>query len=389
MTMNAVILRKGKDKAVRNRHHWIFSGTVSRMPEGEDGEIHPVMSHDGDLLGHAYINSRCSIVGRMLSFGKEDPLKAVAGNIESAVKLRRLFFDKDTNAYRLINGEGDRLPGLVADLYDDILVIQVATLGMEKLKPFLLDAFIRTIRPRCIYEKSTLPSRHEEGLADSEGFLFGDKVERVEIKENGVKFIVDIPRSQKTGFFLDQREMRRLVFTLSRDKKVLDAFSYTGGFSVSALKGGAQEINAVDSSQNALSLAKENLALNGFRVDSRHFIAEDVFLFLRNENLSYDFIILDPPGFAKKKGDVIQACRGYKDINRLAMKRIGPSGLLLTFSCSHFVGEELFQKVVFQAAQEAGRRARIIHRHRHAFDHPVNIFHPESHYLKGLLLYID
>jgi 23S rRNA (cytosine1962-C5)-methyltransferase len=388
--MDSVILKPGKDKAIRNRHHWIFSGAVRSLPDFEDGAVLPVRGADGDLLGHAYFNRRSSIIGRMISFGKTRPEDAVRGSVDRALALRHRFFDPAvTNAVRLVNAEGDHLPGLVADLYADVLVLQVATLGMERLKPLVLDSLVRTLRPATIYERSDVPSRREEGLAEFAGTLQGRPPGRVRILEEQLPFVVDIVESQKTGFYLDQREMRKLVRDLARGRRVLNAFSYTGAFSVYALLGGAVRADCVDSSAAALALAQENFDLNGLGSEAGYFFTADVFEFLRAPDLDYDFIILDPPAFAKRKTDVVQACRGYKDINRLAFQKIRTPGLVLTCSCSHFVDEKLFQQVVFQAASEAGRRARIIQRHRQAVDHPVNIFHPETEYLKALLLYVD
>lgn len=388
--MDGVILKPGKDKAVRNRHHWIFSGAVQSLPDFENGSILAVRSATGDILGHAYFNRASSIIGRMVSFGKTAPEDAIRQSIERAVSLRRRFFDPAvTNAYRLVNAEGDLLPGLTADVYGDVLVLQVATLGMDKLKPLVLDLLVTALKPRSVYEKSDLPARREEGLPDFEGTIQGEPVGRVRILEEGLPFLVDIVRSQKTGFYLDQREMRRLVRDFARGRQVLNAFSYTGAFSVYALKGGAVRADSVDSSESAIALAQENFELNGLPSDAGVFFTADVFQFLRDPDLDYDFIILDPPAFAKRKTDVVQACRGYKDINRLAIQKVRPQGLIMTCSCSHFVDEKLFQQVVFQAAGEAGRRVRIIQRHRQALDHPVNIFHPETEYLKGFLLYVD
>jgi 23S rRNA (cytosine1962-C5)-methyltransferase len=385
----AAILRKNREKSIRQRHPWIFSGAVQSLPDFENGSLLAVRSAQGEHLGYAYFNRNCSIIGRMVSFDETPPEKAIEKSLERAIGLRGRFFGKEVTACRLVNGEGDDLPGLVVDRYADILVVQVTTLGMEKLKPFILELLIKKIAPRSIYEKSALPSRREEGLPDREGFLYGESLEQVEIAENGLRFIVDIARSQKTGFFLDQREMRTLVRSLSSGRRILDCFAYTGGFSVNALAGGAERVDAVDSSEQAASLAQKNIVLNGLAHDAFRFFTADVFQFLRERSLDYDFVILDPPAFAKKKGDVISACRGYKDINRLAFQKMPGSGLVLTFSCSFFVDEALFQKVIFEAALEAGRRVRILQRHRMAPDHPVSIYHPESHYLKGFLLYID
>jgi 23S rRNA (cytosine1962-C5)-methyltransferase len=388
--VNGVVLKPGRDKAVRNRHHWIFSGAIQDLPEFENGAVLPVRSAGGDLLGHGYFNRKSSITGRMVSFGGESPEEGIRRSVERALALRtRLFDPAVTNARRLINAEGDGLPGLIADLYDDVLVLQVATLGMEKLKPFILDILAEAVRPRAVLEKSDLPARREEGLAETEGHLAGERVDKVRILEEGIPYWVSFAQGQKTGFYLDQREARKLVREFSAGRKVLNAFAYTGAFSVCALKGGAVRADSVDSSASAIALAEENFELNGLRSDAGVFFTADVFQFLREPALDHDFIILDPPAFAKKKADVVAACRGYKDINRLAFQRVRAPGLVLTFSCSHFVDEGLFQQVIFQAASEAGRRVRILQRHRQACDHPVNVYHPETSYLKGFLLYVD
>jgi 23S rRNA (cytosine1962-C5)-methyltransferase len=388
--VNAAVLKPGRDKAVRNRHHWIFSGAIRDLPEFEDGDILPVRSASGDLLGQAYFNRKSSITGRMIAFGEEPPERAVRRNLERALALRAGLFDPAvTNARRIVNAEGDGLPGLVADLYDDVLVLQIATLGMEKLKPLVMDVLSAAVKPRTILEKSDLPSRREEGLEDHEAVLAGEPVGRVRILEAGVPYWVVLDRGQKTGFYLDQRESRKLVREIAAGRRVLNTFAYTGSFSVSALLGGAVRADSVDTSAAAMALAQENFELNGLPSGAGTFFTADVFEFLREPALDHDLIILDPPAFAKKRTDVVAGCRGYKDINRLALQRVKAPGLVLTFSCSHFVDEGLFQQVVFQAAHEAGRRVRILQKHRQAFDHPVNIYHPESTYLKGLLLYVD
>ncbi len=389
---SAMVLREGRDKAVRNRHHWIFSGAVESLPEDSvDGAIVPVLSASGEQLGSAYINRRCSIVGRLVSFGAGDPFQALRQNIRRAIALREDLFGTGgaTNARRLVNAEGDGIPGLIVDAYNRTLVVQIATLGMEKLRDFLVETLVEEFRPESIYEKSNLPSRREEGLEESESALFGQPGDKVLIRENGLEFLVDIAHSQKTGFYLDQREMRALAGALAAGRTVLNAFAYTGGFSVYALKGGAVRVDSVDASGRALDLARENFFQNGLDVAANGFLESDVFGFLREAGSAYDFIILDPPAFAKRKADVSQACRGYKDINRLAIRMIRSGGLMMTFSCSHFVDERLFQQVVFQAAAEASRNVRILGRHRQAPDHPINVFHPETEYLKGFLLYID
>jgi len=389
MTEPAVLLRRGKDKAIRNRHHWIFSGAVQSFPDFENGGLLPVRSAEGEFLGWAYFNRACSIVGRMVGFGDRPPLESLREAIERAVAMRAGFFDASTTAYRLVNGEGDGVPGLIADLYGEMLVVQVSTLGMDKLKPFAVGVLTEATRARSVFERSHLPSRREEGLPMAEGLLAGDPVGPVEILENGHRFRVDIVRSQKTGLYLDQRENRRLAGSLAAGRRVLNAFAYTGGFSVFALAGGAAAVDSVDISSPSIELARENCALNGFTGAAVRFEVADVFDFIRERPLDYDLVILDPPAFAKRKGEVVAACRGYKDIHRVVFQKLPPSALVLTFSCSFFVDESLFRQVLFQAAREAGRAVRILGRHHQAYDHPVNIYHPETEYLKGFLLYVE
>jgi len=390
MQKNSVQLKPGKEKAILNHHHWIFSGAVSRLPKFSDGEILPVLSSSGVMLGSAYFNRKAGIVGRMVTFDSESPLDAIRKSLEAAANYRlSLFNSGDTNAYRLINGEGDCLPGLVVDRYDDVFVVQISTLGMEKLKPLIVEWLKGKFSPKTIYEKSKISSRKEEGLEGVEGHLYGEEVQEVEIIENGLKFLVDVVGGQKTGFFCDHREMRKLIGNLSCGKRVLNCFAYSGGFTVYALAGGAANVVSVDISGEAMEQAMKNVSLNGFQAVPNSFRAADVFEFLRKEPLDYDIVILDPPAFAKRQKDVVAACRGYKDINRIAMQKMPPGSWLLTCSCSYHVDEELFQKVVFQAAVEAGRMVRIAGKHIMAPDHPVNICHPESDYLKSLLLYIQ
>ncbi|MDD8026653.1 MAG: class I SAM-dependent rRNA methyltransferase [Acidobacteriota bacterium] len=389
MDDSAVVLLPGKDKAVRSRHPWIFSGAVSRLPPLEPGEIRSVLAADGSFLGSAYFNPQASIIGRMLAFDRTPPLDALRAALRRAVALRRPFFagTADT-ACRLVNGEGDDCPGLIVDRYADVLVLQISTLGMERLKDVVLAELESLLAPRSIYEKSNLPSRREEGIPSREGPLRGAAPEPVTILEDGMTILVDVAAGQKTGFYLDQREMRRLARTLAPGRRVLNAFSYTGAFTVAVLAGGAAAADSVDASAKAVAAARANCLRNGFASGGLGFFEADVFEFLRRESLDYDLIILDPPAFAKHKSEVVAACRGYKDLHRLVFEKAPEGALIMTFSCSRFVDEKLFGQVVFQAALEAGRRVRVLQRHRQAFDHPVSVYHPESDYLKGLVLHV-
>ncbi len=382
------LLAPGKEKPVLHRHPWIFSGAVDQIEEGyAAGDLVRVLSSKEEFLGIGYLNPGSQIVVRMLAF--ED----VAINedffdqkIAQAAALRKEFLPPATNAYRLIHSEGDFLPGLIVDVYGDFLVAQFLTAGIEVWK----EAIVRSLRkhfPSCgIFEKSDSDLRKWEGLERSVGVLAGgEPPATLEILENGILFGVDIRGGQKTGFFLDQRESRAAVRDLSAGKRVLNCFAYTGGFSIYAAKGGAKEVVSVESSEPAVQLGRMNCQKN--QVDDKLSVwaQQDVFDYLRAAKREFDLIILDPPAFCKNKQQVQQAARGYKDINLQALKRIAPGGLLFTFSCSSYISPELFQKILFGAAADAGRDVRIIRKTSHAFDHPINIYHPEGEYLKGLL----
>ncbi len=383
-----VILKKGREKAVLAHHHWIFSGAVAKFPQYEDGEILGVESADGKFLGRGYFNRKTSIAGRMLTFDNSDPLTAVIEKIESAAALRKLVIPKNTTGYRLVNGEGDGLPGLIVDRYDSTLVLQISTAGMEKMKLTVLDALLKIVSPSCIYEKSRGPYRKEEGIADCEEVLYGTMPEKVSFQENGFNFQAEPVHSQKTGFFFDQRDMRELTERYSKGRTVLNCFAFTGAFSVYALRGGAIRADCIDTSRTALESAEIHLEQNGFTEAQGDLIEGDAFEYLR-EKPPHDFVILDPPALARRKSDINSACRAYKDLNRIAIVNLPPGGLLLTCSCSHYIDESLFSQVVFQSALEAGRSVRILHKHRLAADHPINIYHPETAYLKSLFLYVD
>ncbi len=388
---SAVILKKDKEKVLHQSHHWVFSGAIQSFPtQFVNGDLLPVYSFANELLGYGYFNQNSSLCGRMISFGSNDPHETLLQNIKNAIALRKLLFKETETAYRLINGEGDLIPGLIVDRYGDYLVIQISTLGMDRLKPLIISHLTSLLPVKGIYEKSLLPTRKEEGLAPFEGNLFGEIKDLVEINERGSKFFVSYLKGQKTGFFLDQREMRYLIGDFAKGKRVLNCFSYTGGFTIAALNQGATLAHSIDISKEATELTKANLILNGFDPEVHKPLTEDVTQFLRNAtSLPYDIVILDPPAFAKKKQDVIQGCKGYKEINRQAIQKMPKGSLLLTCSCSYHVDEELFQKVIFQAALDAKRSVKIISKHRLASDHPINLYHPEGNYLKSLLLYIE
>lgn len=306
--------------------------------------------------------------------------------IEEAITLRSKYLPENTNAYRVIHSEGDFLSGLIVDRYGEYLVAQFLTAGMEKWKDVIVKLLSEKLPIKGIYEKDDLDVRTLEGLERRVGKLYGQEPpDLVEVQENGLKFAIDIHKGQKTGFFLDQRDSRQMIGNNSDGKRVLNCFSYTGGFSVYAAKGGASEVLSIDSSESALNTARHNFEINDLKGEAYQFIEEDVFTYLRSVRQEFDMIILDPPAFCQNKHQVQRASRAYKDINLYAMKLLRCGGLLYTCSCSSHIPTDLFQKIVFSAAKDARKQVRIIQKTSHAMDHPINIYHPEGEYLKGLL----
>ena len=380
-------LKKGKERPLLQHHHWIYSGAIAKQ-QGE-GLFSDVFSHEGKKLGIAMLNSGRSISGHMLAFGDESLEEALTQRIAKAITLRKKLFDASTNAIRLINAEGDGIPGLIVDSYDGTLVLQISHPGLESLKPLIVDLLVKQAAPRSIYEKSTSFLRKKEGLEEVRGHLYGEERAEVEVLENGLRYTVNLLEGQKTGLFLDQREMRLLVRQISKDKRVLNCFAYTGGFSISALQGGASHVDSVELSKKCEPAIATNISLNGLDASKHRFLLEDAIDFVAQKPLDYDLVILDPPAFAKQKNSVDRAFRAYKDMNKTALQKMASGSLLLTCSCSYHIGDELFQNILFRAALESGRKVRILERHRQAHDHPISIFHPESSYLKSLLLLVE
>lgn len=382
-------LKKGKERPILQRHHWIYSGAIAKISPCKAGDPLTVLDHQGKKLGIAFSNPGHSIAAHMIAFGEESIEESLRKRLLDARLLRdKEFNQKSTNAYRLINAEGDGIPGLIVDSYAGVLVLQISHPGIEALRGFLVQSFIEIFSPLAIYEKSTTFLRKKEGLSEVRSLLYGDPLPQVEILENGLSFSVDLVEGQKTGFFLDQREMRSWVKSLSFNKRVLNCFAYSGGFSIAALAGGATSVDSVEISQKCEALVSRNLELNRLDAARHRFIASDVFDFLKTCSWDYDLIILDPPAFVKKREDVATAFRAYKDMNRHVMQKVRPGTLLVTCSCSYHVDEDLFQNILFRAADEANRSVRILGRHRQAIDHPISIFHPESSYLKSFLLFV-
>jgi 23S rRNA (cytosine1962-C5)-methyltransferase len=381
------ILKKGREKSMLRRHPWVFSGAVAKMTgEVSPGDIGEVYSGDGQFLGLGHLNPRSQIIVRVLTYKKEELGENFLGERISRAARFRDGLKGRTNAYRAINGEGDSLPGLIVDRYEETLVLQCLTAGMDRLKGVLTNLLTKEFQPRSIYERSDVALRREEGLAESSGLLYGREIrEFIDIEEYGCRFSVDVRKGQKTGFYLDQRENRFFLREVSKGKKILDCFCYTGGFSIHAGLGGAKEILLIDSSEEALAMAKEHFASNGLEKIPHRMIRGDVFDILRSLETGYDIIILDPPPFAKKKGHLPSASRGYKDLSLHAFRLLNEEGLLLTFSCSHHMSWDLFQKIVFSAALDSGKKVQLVARLGHPWDHPTDICHPEGEYLRGLV----
>ncbi len=392
--MKKLTLRKGKDASPRRRHPWIFSGAIKKKNETpEDGEAVEVYTYDGQYLATGHYQSGRSIVVRLCAFEPTD-LGSDFWNqrIQQAYDYRRLVGvpTAATNCYRLLHGEGDGLPGLIVDVYGTTAVIQCHAIGMHKHIADISQALQKVLGKelQAAYDKSaeTLPDRYADSMEN--GYLFGAG-EVGEVLEYGHRFWVDWERGQKTGFFLDQRENRHLLQQYVKDKKVLNAFCYSGGFSIFALAAGASSVDSVDVSKKAIEWTDRNVELNAPYSGTHRSFAEDVLQFLRKEEDPYEVMVIDPPAFAKNISKRHNAVQGYKRLNVLALRRLAPGGVLFTFSCSQVVDDRLFYNTLVAAAIEAKRKIRVMHRVSQPADHPVSLFHPEGAYLKGLVLWVE
>jgi 23S rRNA (cytosine1962-C5)-methyltransferase len=389
--MLTVYLKPGREKPVRMGHPWIFSGAVARvLGNGDPGELCAVVSAKGDSLGIGFYNVNSAIRVRMVGrAGEPFDDNALGHRIAAAVERRTAILDENTDSCRLVNSEGDRLPGLVVDRYASGLCLQILTSGMERLRPSIVSALEKTCSPAFMYERSDADARTREGLALQEGTVRGEPPANLTVSENGRRFSTNLSTGQKTGFFLDQRENRKLFAAFASGKRVCDCFCYSGGFSVYGLTDGALSSTMVDSSESAVAAAKDNCSLNGIATDRCEGVTADVFSFLRVCDKKFDCIVLDPPKFARHKGEVEAAARGYKDINLLAFKKIESGGIVFTFSCSNAVDPNLFRQIVFAAAADSGRFVQVLHVLSAGPDHPFNIAHREGEYLKGLVLRVE
>ena len=391
MAEGRIWIRRGRDKPIRQRHPWIFSGAIAGAEDAADGDLVTIRDSKDRFLARGYWNSRSQIQARILTWQDEAIDDAwLRRMLARAIDLRAL--PPGDNACRLINAENDYLPGLIVDRYGDWLVLQALTRYIDSRKQTIAALLVDLTGIANIYERSDVEARQREALDIARGILRGEAPpDRLEIAQGGARYFVDITRGHKTGFYLDQRENRGLLRQLAercdKDARLLNVFSYTGGFAVAA-GGGLHAVN-VDSAYSALELAEANTALNGIDPARAEFIQADAFDYLRHCVASgevFDFVVLDPPKFAARKGQVQRAARGYKDLNLNAFRLVKPGGYLMTFSCSGAISRDLFQKIVFGALTDSGRQAQIVHTLGASADHPVALTFPEGEYLKGLLL---
>ena len=394
MSYKKVYLKAGKEESLKRFHPWVFSGAIARIEgEPEEGEVVDVYTSKKEFIacGHFQIGS---IAVRVLTFRQEEIKRDFwKHRLEVALDLRRslnLVDNPENNTYRLVHGEGDNLPGLIVDVYGQTAVMQAHSAGMHVYRMEIAEALSEVMGDivKHIYYKSETTLPFKADLGPENGFIKGGSPENVAL-ENGLKFHVDWLKGQKTGFFVDQRENRHLLERYSKGRNVLNMFCYTGGFSFYAMRGGANLVHSVDSSAKAIDLTNQNVELN-FPGDARHqAYAEDAFKYLDRMGDQYDLIILDPPAFAKHRDALRNALRGYSKLNAKAFEKIKPGGILFTFSCSQVVDKKDFRNAVFTAAAQSGRSVRILHQLTQPGDHPVNIYHPEGEYLKGLVLYVE
>lgn len=388
-------LKKGKEESLKRFHPWIFSGAVANIDDGvEEGEIVRVMTSSGDFIAVGMYQIG-SIAVRVLSF-RDVQIDADfwAARLQSAWDMRTaigLIGRQDNNMFRLVHGEGDNLPGLIIDCYGDTAVMQAHSVGMHLVKNDICEALVKVSGGgiSSVYYKSETTLPFKADVDHDNGFIYGSTGSDVAM-ENGLRFHIDWLKGQKTGFFVDQRENRALLEHYAKGRTVLNMFCYTGGFSVYAMRGGASQVHSVDSSAKAVELTNANVALNFPPEDHRHeAFCEDAFKYLDSHDDKYDLIILDPPAFAKHRGALRNALKGYTRLNVKGFQRIRKGGILFTFSCSQVVSKEHFRQAVFTAAAQAGRKVRILHQLHQPADHPINIYHPEGEYLKGLVLYVE
>lgn len=392
--MIEIKLKKGKEKAVYQRHPWVFSGALDKVKgKPENGEVVKVLDNQGDFLAYGYYNDQSRVAVRLLEWDENVDIDEAwyAQKIDTAIAGRaHLLASEETTASRLIFSEADFLPGLIVDRYADFLSVQILSSGIEKAKETIIKVLVERLQPKGIFDRSDATARTHEGIAAENGLLWGENpAEFIEVKENGIKYHINIAEGQKSGFYCDQRDNRNILASYSKGKTVLDCFSYSGGFSLNAFAQGAAQVTSVDSSPLAIETLKQNMALNQFD-SSRHIaIQSDVNKQLRqfnDEGKKFDVVVLDPPKYAPSRSALDRAARAYKDLNRRGLMLLESGGLLATFSCSGAVDIETFKQIIAWAALDAGREVQVIKQFCQPEDHPVRLSFPEGEYLKGLLL---
>lgn len=391
--MVEIKLKKGKEKAVLQRHPWVFSGALDKIKgKPENGDVVKVVNANNDFLAYGYFNGQSRVAIRLLEWNENISIDEAwyTQKINTAITSRTHLLTKDTNTYRLIFSEADFLPGLIVDKYADFLSVQILSTGIEKAKSILLQILVKTLQPKGIFDRSDATARTHEGITAENGLLWGETPSAfIAVKENGISYHINIAEGQKSGFYCDQRDNRQILATYAKDKNVLDCFSYSGGFSLNALKQGANEVTSVDSSALAIETLKQNIELNKFKSKKHIAIQSDVNKQLRvfkEEGKKFDIVILDPPKYAPSRSALDRAARAYKDLNRLGLLLLEPGGLLATFSCSGAVDIDTFKQIIAWAALDAGKEVQVIKQFFQPEDHPVRLSFPEGEYLKGLLV---
>lgn len=391
MEFAKVYIKSNKQKVIESKSPWIFSGAIERIENYKhDGQPCKIF-YQKRFIGIGYVNKTSDIMVRVFEYNDINlNYNYFYKKILNLKKIKESLISDNTNTYRLINGEGDFLPGLIVDVYGEYIVFQSHTAGIDFFKDMVIRSLVSIYNPKGIYEKSDSITRKHEGVDKKSGALYGNIPEEIEIYENGYKFIVSFNKSQKTGFFIDQRENREIFSKYAKDKTILNAFSYTAAFGVYAYKNGASKVVNVDTDSQALEIGKKNYLINNIKINEDEFIEEDCKDYLREMPYDYyDLIILDPPKFAKSRKNIDNAIKGYKYINKMAMQKIKSGGIIFTFSCSGVISLDLFRMIIFYAAKEAKRNVKILKRLSASSDHSISVFHKEGEYLKGFILYVE